>query len=271
MLMSFTYEIFALSGASLHPDYGWLTLQSLPSGTRPHIVHRNYHVKYILDGSATFLFENKELFLKKGQGIFIPNEKEYEIHINEGLKILDIVVNHWGNKKTVFNEFIRLTNGEVTATGLINLNVTYKQFKDIINVPSDLNRILIKNKSEYMALSVLEELSRSEKSEFKQKIETITNNENVNFNLKTLCELTGYSQTHFERLMLKNFGCSAIEYFNRIRINKICSLLKTTSLTLPEIAEKCGFYDTSHLHTFFKKRMGTTPGKYRKGYFVNNF
>jgi len=55
-----------------------------------------------------------------------------------------------------------------------------------------------------------------------------------------------------------------LEYFNKIKLERICNLLKTTDLNLKEIAEKLEFYDTSHLNTFFKKRMGITPGKYRK-------
>lgn len=263
--MPFTYEIFTLPKASLHPDYGWLMLQSLPSGTRPHIAHRNYHVKYILDGSAVNIFDGKEINLKKGQAIFIPPNKEFTILTENGYQMLDLVFSAHNKNNAVFQEFLRLTNGDITVTPPINLDLSYDELKHLITVPSDLNRILIKNKSEYMSVSVLEEFARNEQSEFKQKIEAITNNENVNFNLKTLCELTGYSQTHFERLMLKNFGCSAIEYFNRIRINKVCTLLRATNLSLPEIAEKCGFYDTSHLNTFFKKRMEITPGKYRKG------
>jgi len=263
--MCFTNEVFVLNNTFLRPGYAWCALSSSSEGKKLKFYHRNYHLKFILDGSANFQFENKKFLLKKGQGIFIPNEKKYEIHINEGLRTLDLIINHWGTKKTVFNEFIRLTNNEVTVTNPINLNIAYEQIKGIITVPSDLNRIIIGNKSEYIILSVLEEIARNEKSEFKEKIEAITNNDNVNSNLKTLCELTGYSQTHLERMMLKNFGCSAIEYFNRIRINKVCTLLRTTNLSLPEIAEKCNFYDTSHLNTFFKKRMGTTPGKYRKG------
>ena len=263
--MNFANECYSLNATFLRPGYGWFILRSDPAEKIFIFNHRNYHLKFILDGSVTFSFKNKEFLLKKGQGIFIPKEKKYTMQSEEGLRIFDIVINHWGLEKTVFKEFIRLTNGEPTVTNPININVTYEQLKAIIIVPSDLNRLIIGNKSEYIVLSVLEELARNEQSEFKQKIEAITNSENVNFNLKTLCELTGYSQTHFERLMLKNFGCSAIEYFNRIRINKICSLLKTTSLTLPEISEKCGFYDTSHLNTFFKKRMEITPGKYRKG------
>ncbi len=263
--MIFTSERYTLPSAFLHHDYGWLMLQSLPPYTGPHITHRNYHIKYILDGSAENIFENKIIHLKKGQGIFIPPNKEFTIISENGYRKLDLVVSTHKANNIAFQEFLRLTNGDITVTTPLNLALSYDELKHLITVPSNLNRALIKNKSEYMVLSVLEELARNEQSEFKQKIEAIINTENVNFNLKTLCELTGYSQTHFERLMLKNFGCSAIEYFNRIRINKICSLLRTTNLSLPEIAEKCGFYDTSHLNTFFKKRMEITPGKYRKG------
>lgn len=262
--MSFAYEIFTLPGASLHPDYGWLLLESLPPCVRPRRAHRNHHVKYILDGSVVNKFEDMEIHLKKGQAIFIPPKKEYTVMTENGCKALDLVICPTNINNMAFQEFIRLTGGNVTVTSPVDLNLSFEELKRLISIPSDLNRILIKNKSEYMAISVLAELSNTGKSKFKQKIESIANSEKFNYNLKTLCKLTGYSQTHFERLMVMHFGCSGIEYFNRIRINEICNLLCTTNFSLAEIAEKMGFCDTSHLNTFFKKRINTTPGKYRK-------
>lgn len=262
--MSFINEYFTLNSKHLRSGYSWLLLSSSPPKTEYARSHRNYHVKYILDGSVTNIFEDGEITLKKGQGIIFPPHIPYTVFSPAGYRKLDLVVANKEPHTVVFQELLRLSNGEVTVTKPFDLNISYEELRYLLTVPSDFNNVLINNKSENMVLSVFENLGHTEISEFKQKIEAITAGGETKYDLKKLCELTGYSQTHFERLMVKHFGCSGIEYFNRIRTNNICTLLRTTSLSLPEIAEQTGFYDTSHLNAFFKKRTGTTPGKYRK-------
>lgn len=41
-------------------------------------------------------------------------------------------------------------------------------------------------------------------------------------------------------------------------------LLCSTSLSVGEIAARCGYADVSYFMKVFKKRMGTTAQKYRK-------
>jgi AraC-like DNA-binding protein len=45
-------------------------------------------------------------------------------------------------------------------------------------------------------------------------------------------------------------------------------LLVTTEKSIKEIAISCGFHDTDYFYRVFKKRVGTTPGKYRANQLV---
>ena len=54
-----------------------------------------------------------------------------------------------------------------------------------------------------------------------------------------------------------------MEYINRSRVEKAKELLNTSEITLEDISEQLGLYDTSHLYKLFRKYTGTTPLKWK--------
>lgn len=82
--------------------------------------------------------------------------------------------------------------------------------------------------------------------------------------LTELCHAMHFSKTHLERLFRKEMGSSAGAYLSRLRINRASTLLTESDLPLSAIAEKCGFFDASHLGKCFRRATGLSPGEYRK-------
>ena len=54
------------------------------------------------------------------------------------------------------------------------------------------------------------------------------------------------------------------DYINIKRIEDSLTLLKSTNLTVLDIATKCGFNSTASFNKIFKKTTGITPKEYRK-------
>ena len=54
-----------------------------------------------------------------------------------------------------------------------------------------------------------------------------------------------------------------VEYLREIKINYACSLLKTSNLSILDIAIEVGYFALSHFNRIFKDRMGCTPTEYR--------
>lgn len=63
---------------------------------------------------------------------------------------------------------------------------------------------------------------------------------------------------HFPRF----FSCTLGEYRRRLRVEKALALIKESSLSLTEIAYKCGFADQSHFTRTFKLMTGFLPRHY---------
>ena len=65
-------------------------------------------------------------------------------------------------------------------------------------------------------------------------------------------------------LFREHTGQSIFTYLTHIRVGRVASLMQTTSLSVSEVAELCGFRSESLLYKNFKDITGTTPMAYRK-------
>lgn len=68
----------------------------------------------------------------------------------------------------------------------------------------------------------------------------------------------------FMRRFKKETGVTPMEYLNGIRMKNAEKLLKENDLTIPEIAEKCGFETEKKFCTGFKESFGISPEQYRE-------
>lgn len=74
------------------------------------------------------------------------------------------------------------------------------------------------------------------------------------------------SKYHFIRLFRREMGVTPYSYLTNYRINHAKILLRSTQKTIADIAEACGFLDTSNFITQFKKNTGVRPTHYRKDF-----
>lgn len=59
------------------------------------------------------------------------------------------------------------------------------------------------------------------------------------------------------------YGCSLLDAMQKIRLERVCKLLISTSLSLNEICAQCGYRSETHARRVFKKQMGCTMRDYR--------
>ncbi len=59
-------------------------------------------------------------------------------------------------------------------------------------------------------------------------------------------------------------NCSLVEYTTGARISKAKNLLLTTSMSMEEIAERCGYSSANYFGVAFKSEVGLSPMNYRK-------
>ena len=73
----------------------------------------------------------------------------------------------------------------------------------------------------------------------------------------------GVSRRTLEVRFRQALGKSPLEELQRTRLNRAKSLLRTTNLSVAEVARTCGFANASHVGKLFRAAFGTTMTRYR--------
>lgn len=74
----------------------------------------------------------------------------------------------------------------------------------------------------------------------------------------------GLSASYFTRAFKLSTGMPPYRWLLQRRIDKAMNLLKTSLLSLSDIAAACGFADQSHFTRTFSRAVGLSPGMWRK-------
>lgn len=61
-------------------------------------------------------------------------------------------------------------------------------------------------------------------------------------------------------------GVTPYSYLTNYRINRSKELLRSTSMSITDISEECGFLDPGNFIAQFKKRTGMRPLQYRRDF-----
>ncbi len=69
--------------------------------------------------------------------------------------------------------------------------------------------------------------------------------------------------TDFSRRFKDSAGCPLFEFINRQRISRACALLKSSGMSIIEIAEAVGYNNLSFFNRYFLRIVGLSPRAYR--------
>ena len=79
-----------------------------------------------------------------------------------------------------------------------------------------------------------------------------------------LLRLVPLSRSVLERRFSQILGISPKAEILRVRMERVCRLLAESDLSLAEVAHKAGFEHPEYMSRLFKRKLGITPGEFRK-------
>jgi AraC-like DNA-binding protein len=82
--------------------------------------------------------------------------------------------------------------------------------------------------------------------------------------LDDLASQAGLGSHYFCALFKRSMGVSPYQYVIERRVARATCLLEDRTLSLAEIAYATGFASQAHLTEVFRRRVGMTPGEYRR-------
>jgi AraC family transcriptional regulator len=102
-------------------------------------------------------------------------------------------------------------------------------------------------------------------SQRRRAIDFIEVNLCQNFRMVDLAQATGLNEAALLREFKLTFGDSPYQYVLARRVERASDLIRTTNVSLAEIAYAAGFSDQSHMTRLVKRATGLTPKELRRG------
>ncbi|WP_161979042.1 AraC family transcriptional regulator [Streptococcus sp. S784/96/1] len=158
---------------------------------------------------------------------------------------------HTDGDRKILNQVLRLY-GE-----FLEKDVNYIEMIGYI-----LNEIFIDLNRNYLStLEVGKKENYSSKSSLYPMLSLIRLNYQT-ITLTTLAKQFSYSESYLSKLIKKNTGKTFKSIVEEARIDNAKKLLLTTTLSLTEISQKAGYFDSSHMNRDFIKWLGVSPKKW---------
>lgn len=85
-----------------------------------------------------------------------------------------------------------------------------------------------------------------------------------NISLQDAADAADISPSYLSHLFRQGLSVTFTDYLSSVRIDAAKELLKSTNLTVTEIAGKVGYEDLNYFIRTFKKTVGMSPGQYRQ-------
>ncbi len=104
----------------------------------------------------------------------------------------------------------------------------------------------------------------------KNAIKYIQRNFSNSIDVSDIADHVGLSRSHLYRIFVRHLSLSPNEYLTQFRINQACILLRTSPLSIGEIASSVGFDDQLYFSRVFKKLKGVPPSHYTKELTIND-
>lgn len=223
---------------------------------RPH-----NSIAYILSGGGVFKENGREIFLSKGDMVFVPQGAKYTIN--------------WENSQT---EIITCHFNFPTFYSVLGMGKTHiTEIKGYEHFVTDFvffaenqfeNEKTVKFLSKFYKIldTALEHIEiekyENQDERIKKAISYIEEHCTENITVKDIADYVNLSESHFYAYFKSKVGISPVKYKNKAQIEKANNML-TGDYTIENIAAKCGFESASYFRRVFKKYNHISPKEYR--------
>lgn len=232
-----------------------------------------YVLIYCVDGSGWYVLKGQRYEVKRNQYFILPAGTPHEYGATEGERWTIYWVHFRGEHASVYAEGAQKPQ-EVKAamnSNISNRNNIFEEILSTLHFGDGIEDLRYASSLLHYYLASLRYL-RQYRSTVRYDgvvnaaIHYMKENVEQHLTLQDVLDYVGYSSTRFSALFKKETGSSPLAYFNRLKIEYACQMLKTTDMHINQICYKVGIEDSLYFSRMFSKAMGMSPSEYR-----NNF
>lgn len=249
--------------------------------------HTAFEITMVLSGGGTYATDESEFeFLDGDIFLFGTDERHWIKKLHCRTEFLNI---HF-EPRFIWSENFGISSGELIRVFLNRkkkpfnkLDMEKDSSKAISRLMFLMEKELVEKKQEHEIMlkvhlvNILIEMIRSfegqlSESDFSYNAQSLHHIEkslkyidahlSENLTLTEIAQKAHMSKNYFCRLFKKLNGMSPWDYITVKRIERAVMYLNTTDLTRLEIAQRCGYNNTSNFYYAFKKVTGKAPGDY---------
>lgn len=248
---------------------------------QPHS-HDFYEINIVMGGSGTHRIEYSYINVRRGDVYVIPPNALHAYLNTKNLDVYHIIIHRSFIRENISEAekipgFLHLTEiepfvrGKVMENSYLHLNpsdfVTLRNELDFIeeNGEYDAQELIPMKEHTVWKLiywfSHLMHRKMSENSEVSYRyeqaiidtLEYIHNNFGDKITVDILCSRVYMSRSTFLRCFYRICGCTPMKYLTECRCRRALDMISTSDLSKTDIAQRCGFYDLSHMERILKK------------------
>ena len=228
----------------------------------------SYLMEIILEGRVNIETEGERLTARAGQAVLIDCNKPHRYHSDTGWHAL--WVHFDGAPAKGYFSLILRQNGRVFATH--RLQEAHEALQGIFDMfhqgqPLSETRMALYLTQSLTALAESAEpaIASGEAGPIHRAVELINRRVGEEPSVTELARMVGLSEYHFIRVFRQLMGVTPGQYIIISRMNHAKYLLKTTALSVGEIAAMAGYSSESMFTAAFRRTQGMTPTQYRTG------
>jgi len=218
--------------------------------------HKEYEIAIYTKGKAIYHTAEKDIPVSCGKITIVPPGVTHATEICDGIERIYI--------RGEFNQIFNLTSATVIQDnakkeGLLLAKIIYENRYENPEYVSALVGAFVHFLLQSIRMD--DEIGLA----VKEVVNQITNNfYDSNLNVEEILEKSGYAEDYIRARFKKYTGRTPVEFLTKIRISHACYLIDRykNSLSLYEVAEKCGYTDHVYFSRRFKQMVGMSPRTY---------
>lgn len=248
--------------------------------------------RYITKGEAAFFIDGRELEVRAGEMIFLPQDSTLSCHalgqevefysirfaasvsygegniLTEYFHVPTVIPDTQGEAREYFKNIYKWIRSEEQSKmfwvrGYLDILVGYAISR---GKPLAAPMEEVPEREELSLEKIRLRLKKSDRkidSRIQLVVDYLNSHSEEKYTLKRMSEMAGLSESRFRTLFRQQVGKKPLEYLNEIRVMVAARKLLMSTDNISDIAYSLGYNDVNYFIRVFKKYFCMTPRQYR--------
>ncbi len=234
---------------------------------RNEIGRLDYYLIYLIEGSFEVTTDDGQDTVGSGEILVIPPRRRYKIHCS-GSRIYFLCAHFTGYdaKKLLDENNIKVFPEKNHLDPNNHLSQRFKTLFEAFAKDDEFRQ----RELALLAERLLIEAGRAKKKYIEnsltlsKSIRYINENYTEQIKIPFLAQMEAMCLTAYNKRFKAQMGLSPTKYIINLRMRMATELLETSSLSIKEISNMCGYENFNFFARVFKKNIGLSPSEYRK-------